>query len=296
MLFKAQKALHLYEDRDKKTPKSNGLQYAIFEKYDGWWGAKQVSVGGSDVTGIISRASRKIPSLEPLSRAINTRERETIRDSGLPDGYLIFEILVEGHEGDFPTTNGILNRKVPALGAYIMVHDFIPTNNPQMSFVDRYELAGSYVSFMNVARIKLAPVISIGNHLEIQRMAEEIWQRGGEGAIGKNVYGGYDYGKRNANCIKVKEELTLDLEVVGMYGGQGKYAGTLGGLKVRGQDGIIHSVSGMTDAQRDLWWNKPSLIVKQIVEVKAMKKLKDGSLREPRFKAVRHDKDVTEID
>jgi DNA ligase-1 len=52
----------------------------------------------------------------------------------------------------------------------------------------------------------------------------------------------------------------------------------------------------MTDAQRELWWAEPTLINGKVVEVKAMKELPDGSLREPRFKCIREDKTIGDID
>ena len=53
----------------------------------------------------------------------------------------------------------------------------------------------------------------------------------------------------------------------------------------------------MTDYQRKVWWQSNGVeIIGRIVEIKAMKKLKDGQYREPRFKAIRHDKTVNDID
>ena len=60
--------------------------------------------------------------------------------------------------------------------------------------------------------------------------------------------------------------------------------------------GFTGTQSGMTDAQRDEWWKAESAIIGKVVEIKAMKRLKDGSLREPRFKSIRFDKTVSEID
>ena len=140
------------------------------------------------------------------------------------------------------------------------------------------------------------PITNTSNPDDWQRIAEDVWSRGGEGVILKALLAPFEPGKRNSNLMKIKEELTLDLQVIGMFEGEGKYLGTLGGLIVAGKDMISHRISGMTDAQRAEWWADESLIHGQVVEVKAMKKLKDGSLREPRFKAVRHDKTIDEID
>jgi DNA ligase-1 len=81
-----------------------------------------------------------------------------------------------------------------------------------------------------------------------------------------------------------------------MVKGEGKYSDTLGALLVRDKNGITHTISGMTDGQRELWWENPLLIQGKVVEVKAMKELPDGSLREPRFKCIREDKTIGDID
>ena len=131
-----------------------------------------------------------------------------------------------------------------------------------------------------------------------QAEADKVWQAQGEGVILKRSTAPYSPEKRNFDLMKIKEELTLDLEVIGMVAGKdtGKYANTLGGLLVRDKASNVHAVSGMTDDQRITWWNNQDLILGKVVEVKAMKRLTDGSLREPRFKAIRFDKAVSEID
>ena len=105
----------------------------------------------------------------------------------------------------------------------------------------------------------------------------------------------YSPGAWIADLLKIKEELTLDLLVVDVEEGEGKYEGMLGKLIVQEKDGTQHKVSGMTDEERRLWWNRPSIIIGQVVEVKAMKRLPNGSLREARFKAIRHDKTAMDI-
>jgi DNA ligase-1 len=55
------------------------------------------------------------------------------------------------------------------------------------------------------------------------------------------------------------------------------------------------SVSGMTDAQRNAWWADPDCIIGSIVKVDAMRYSAYGSLREPRFKEVRTDKDKPDL-
>ena len=111
MTFKAQKALHKFQEADKKNPKYTGKTYAVLEKYDGWYGYYEDGV-------IYSRAGRAIPSVQWLAKKFHDKRPYM-------EGILIFEILVEGFPV-FSDLNGILNRKrEPALGAYLKVHDWI---------------------------------------------------------------------------------------------------------------------------------------------------------------------------
>lgn len=281
--MKPQKALHLHEDLDKKTPKSIGKYYYMFEKYDGWYG--YYDFWADNV--IRSRACREIPSLTDFSKSIKQIEIK---------GRLIFEILLRDVK-EFSILNGILNRKAQAPNVYLKVHDFVPHHDPELRFKDRYQLAEMVVEQLGHPDIEMAPHYGSSCQESTWRnLVNSIWSRGGEGIILKKCDAGYSSGKRNADLLKIKEELTLDLYVEGLVEGEGKYKGTTGALLVRGKDGLIHTISGMTDEQRDAWWDNPALIKHHVVEVKVMKKLPCGSLREPRFKAVRYDKGVEDID
>jgi ATP-dependent DNA ligase len=283
MTFKAQKALHKFQEADKKNPKYIGKTYAVLEKYDGWYGYYEDGV-------IYSRAGRAIPSVQWLAKKIHDKRP-------CMEGILIFEILVEGFPV-FSDLNGILNRKrEPALGAYLKVHDAVNTTWKSEPFADRWKVAKYLVNHIGITEMTVVvPITASSNPDYWQRCAEDVWSRGGEGVILKALLAPFEPGKKNSNMMKIKEELTLDLEVVGMFEGEGKYLGTLGGLIVAGKDMHRHRISGMTDAERAAWWADEDLILGQIVEVKAMKKLKDGSLREPRFKAIRFDKTVEDMD
>lgn len=106
-------------------------------------------------------------------------------------------------------------------------------------------------------------------------------------------------GARNETIIKVKEKLSFDVTVVGICSGKegSKYENTLGKLvvvfrafgKPNGETFEI-PLSGMTDAQRDLWWTQPELIIGACVKMDAKSFTENGNLREPRFKEVRSDK------
>lgn len=123
-----------------------------------------------------------------------------------------------------------------------------------------------------------------------QELAEEVVGQGGEGIVLRNPDAPYEPGKRTTNMTKIKKGVSYDLEVVGVYEGNGKYFDTLGGLQCRFKNGEILKVSGMTDAERDNWWKYPYLIIGKIVQIDAMAESSKGKLREPRFKGIRYDK------
>jgi ATP-dependent DNA ligase len=283
-----QKAKHLYSELEKKKPSCISVLYAIFEKYDGWYG--YIDLDGTDNAWITSRADRAIPSTVDISK----RLRQAAPKGAV--GRLIFEITIPSIP-DFSTLNGVLNRsKAPcqAAGVVLKCHDFIDARN--RPFTRRYEHVKAIVSDINLDWVQVAPIIGTGSYKDVQAAAEQVWEQGGEGAIGKAINEPYHEGKRDWSLIKVKEDVDADLLVCGMVIGNGKYANTLGALVCRDKANNKHTISGMTDEQRYQWWSNPEAIMGKVVEIKAMKKLKDGQYREPRFKAVRFDKTVADID
>lgn len=128
-------------------------------------------------------------------------------------------------------------------------------------------------------------------------MAEKIQAEGGEGLILKRSDALYTAGKRIATLMKIKEEVTVEMLVTKVIEGKGDHEGMAGKLICKDEVGQLHEI-GMgcsTHKERIEWFQTPSIIVASVVEIKAMKKLKDGKYREPRFKARRFDKGVHEL-
>lgn len=286
--MKPQLAKHLYKELDLKKPNCMGKDYAIFVKYDGWYGYIDFVDG---VAGPIkSRAMRAIPSLAKFSNIINECVTAPIT------GRLLFEITIPSIP-DFSTLNGILNRSrgdCEARGATLLCHDFIA--NPNELFLARYDRMKAVLKTLNLKRVQVAPIIEIGSYRDAQRHVEKVWTNGGEGVILKQTDAPYYPEKRNSTLLKIKEDVDADLLVVGLEQGKGKYAGVLGALICKDKAGHVHKVSGMTDEERYQWWTNPDYIIGKVVEIKAMKKLKEGGYREPRFKAIRFDKTGDDID
>lgn len=293
-MFEPQLALHLYKEEAKKKNTLGADSYMVFTKYDGWYGSMLLLPNDTSQHIMLTRAGRHIPSMQWLAERI-----DDLNQDHRYHGRLIFEILVEGVT-EFSELNGLLNRSkgdCAELRAYLRVHDFLPHNCQNMNAINRYKLAEEIVNKFNDTKVKLAPMMLMSsNPQRWMECAEHVWSKGGEGVILKRSLAPYSEGKRNADILKIKLEDTFDLLVVGVVGGQGKYQGTLGALVCVSSDGVVHNVSGMSDALRNEWWGHTPSIVGKVVEVRAMCKLPNGSLREPRFKAIRHDKTAADID
>lgn len=110
-----------------------------------------------------------------------------------------------------------------------------------------------------------------------------------EGAMVKDMGTAWT-ARRTHAWMKLKEERSVDVRVIGMKEGTGKYRGMCGALYVN-HNGKEVRVSGMTDAQRVEFWNDRNSIVGHMVEVEYQEVTKNGSLRHPRFKRVREDKE-----
>ncbi len=283
-----QKANHLFLEMDKKKPDIN-KHYMMFEKYDGWYG--YLDFPSCIIT---SRQHREIPALKELSDLIRTKRPNT-------KGRLIFEIMIEGLEVDsFHELNGILNRKSEqAENVYLRVHDFIPDFQfCTMPTSNRYAFAMEIVRRIDLRSVLAAPLLGLSNKIdEWQHMAAKIQARGGEGLILKDKDSFYHPNKRISSLMKIKEEVSTEMLVTNVVEATGDHVGMVGKLICKDENNQLHEI-GMgcaTHNERISWLQDTTLIINKVVEIKAMKKLKDGKYREPRFKAIRYDKAIHEL-
>lgn len=285
-MHKMQKALHLHLEEAKKNPKHLGKDYWVFEKYDGWYVTNTYIHGKWQ--GWESSKGREIPSLAGY-------DLNTCLPNAPEGAVLIAEATIPGLI--FKDLNGKFNQKQVRLSDVIFyAHDIILPENRR--FYQRYNILTAAVKMAGVKYLELAPILTNSDEKAdwIEKYNEVLSKPNGEGIILKDPEAPYAYGSRIATLMKIKCEETLDLLVVGTAPGQGKYVGMVGHLIVESSNGVRNNVSGMSDAERQAWTDDPSQIIGQVVEVKAMKILPNGSLREGRFKAVRYNKSASQID
>jgi len=139
----------------------------------------------------------------------------------------------------------------------------------------------------NIVKVTQALVKSVDEILELER---QYLAQGLEGAMAlPNIP--YYLGKKSNRLMKFKTMKSMDCKVVGLYEGEGKYAGMMGGLKLIQENGLACDVgSGFTDEDRSNIWNTPSLAVGRIAEIKYQDLSADGVMRFPVILRWRNDK------
>lgn len=244
--------------------------------------------------------------------------------NGIP--YVMLDGEMMSDKG-FDDVNGALNRKEDVHGLSFHIFDaltweeFDAMGSVNVSYVNRRRRVNSIVTYASgnglAQVIRQTPVHICKTHDEIMDWYQRYRNQGYEGAMVKDPGGFYDK-KKSRSWLKLKNEDTEDLKVIGVFQGQadGKYANTIGGLIVD-REGVEVRVSGLDDATREqiwkLWFDtcvaiglSPNVgyegktfklyekehgpLLGRVIEVEFHEVTKDGSLRHPRFIRFRDDK------
>ena len=131
---------------------------------------------------------------------------------------------------------------------------------------------------------------SAEGHDIMRRYAEDCVAEGFEGIMIKAVDAPYVC-KRSDYWMKWKPVISVDLEIVGFEEGTGRNEGRLGAIICEGEDNgrriRVNVGSGLSDSNRDEYWNSRDDLLGHLVEVQAdaVTQNQDGtySLRFPRF-------------
>jgi len=109
-----------------------------------------------------------------------------------------------------------------------------------------------------------------------------------EGSVLKRLDAPYA-GKRHKSWLKMKEQETIDVRIIGYKEGQGKFKDLIGAITFRAPDGTIGNCSGMDDDTRVHISDHREALLGTTIEVKHYGKLVDG-FRHPQFIRFRTDK------
>ena len=216
------------------------------------------------------------------------------------------EIMTLEHAGsrDFNRTSGAINSKyLDKSGLHYFIYDIVA---PKMTYEERKAVLDScdrYSSMMTNTHILpvLDKVTVYPNHdynWKLDEWLDKITSKGGEGIMLRDPNGYYTPGKRSDSLLKYKKTQTMDLRIVGWNEGSGKYEGAIGSFICQTDDkDIIVNVAGMSD---DIRFSDPDSWIGKIIEVayfdiSVNSTTSQKSLRFPRLKKIRDDKDTTSV-
>lgn len=198
-------------------------------------------------------------------------------------------------------------------GVTLNVYDMVPIEYMDdqnayafcIPFQDRRERLEEIFEGKDSGLINLVESFVVNNMEEAEILYASFLEQGYEGGMFKNTNMYYEKNtasKRSKDMIKLKPSETADLEILGLIEERdvnGNPKGTLGAITVGYKGFKVNVGSGLHDDDKDTMWANPKLYIGKIAEIEydAESKNKKGelSLRFPRFKSIREDKDVADF-
>ena len=189
--------------------------------------------------------------------------------------------------------------------AYLALFDMLPLNEfnkgkSSLNSIERKNELNKIAKNFDVNVIKLVDyeIVNFDNdkgQAKFAAMNKEALEMGFEGLMIKPNENYYE-SKRSHAWLKIKPFIEVTLKIVDIQEGTGKHSGKLGAFQVEGSDdGKFFSLSvgsGLTDEDREKFWESRSRLVGRLIEVRAdaITQSIEGehySLRFPRFKNFR---------
>jgi DNA ligase 1 len=181
------------------------------------------------------------------------------------------------------------------------IFDVIPLADFERGFWNAQQHKRTLLLNTNQAEIETQPNLRVMSGMNVdlksaeghdimRRFAEDAVAQGFEGIMIKDMNAPYEC-KRTTFWMKWKPVITVDLNIVGFEQGTGRNANRLGAIICEGVDNDrairVNVGSGLSDADRDEYWNSRDDLLGRVVEVAAdaVTQNQDGtySLRFPRF-------------
>lgn len=222
---------------------------------------------------LYTRNGHKIYGVGHITSELSSLGSKTIFDG---------ELMIPGMH--FQESSGLIRSHNKCPDAIYHIFDAQIEDQP---FSERYDF---------ISNLSLPPSTKLVRHIltrdedKIFRTYDKAIEQGYEGLVLKTPNHKYQM-KRSGDWQKLKEVLSLDLTITGIFEGQGKYEGSLGGVIVDNKGVLVKVGGGFSDALRDKIWTRPIDYIGKVAEVLYHEQTPDGSLRHPRLKCFRVDKD-----
>lgn len=275
-----------------KYPLRDGTWFAVTQKLNG---VRATLCGGQ----LFARSGETFDGLEHIVAAFP----EELRYTMVFDGELTIRPRSGINDNEaFRITTGLVNSEsADKTEICFTVFDALPVNEFEAgestaSYRKRREMLDflfAQASFGD--SVSLLPVLYAGtDQTQIELLLNKMVSEDKEGLM-VNLDTPYKC-KRHSGILKVKRFYTMDLPIVRVEEGTGKYAGTTGALVVDYKGNEVGVGTGLTDGQRELFWRNQDQVVGMLIEVKYKeisydKKTGAESLQFPVFVQLRPDKD-----
>lgn len=209
----------------------------------------------------------------------------------VPDGVTRLDGEIVAPGANFDEISGKLRSFNETPDAHYYIFDMVLTDSRPL--YTREAALTTWYNGLSMDGIRgFSPLTSVTcqNEAQVLHEFDKALAEGLEGVMVK-AEGSVYYTGRKYFWQKVKKSDSVDLPVVGVELGKGKYDGMVGALVCQLPNGnMTHVGTGLNDNQRATWAADPSLIVGKCVEVEFMEHSSKGVLRHPRLKQVRGDK------
>tara|TARA_Y100000389_G_scaffold42977_1_gene37613 strand:- start:2507 stop:3412 length:906 start_codon:yes stop_codon:yes gene_type:complete len=274
-----------------KHPKKIQGECLVEYKYDG---VRVIAITKKNSTTLYSRNGKILSNFPHIEKALNKAEFNNL----VFDGEVVSD--------DFQSLMKQVHRKTNAKtdDAYLALFDMLPLdefNNgkSKLNSIQRKELLNdvskNFDSCIKPVEYVILDFDKEDGQKTFLEMNKKALDEGYEGLMIKPVDNIYE-SKRSHAWLKIKPFIEVTLKVTQIQEGTGKHEGKLGAFSVEGEDdGKFFSLSvgsGLTDDDREKFWEARNSLIGQLIEIRAdaITKSIEGehfSLRFPRFKTFR---------
>jgi hypothetical protein len=293
MLVPIQKVKHVHLEQQKKKPNLS-FTGMVSIKYDGWY--IYFDYYKDEWTGPYTSSGRLCPALRWLLPQV----KKNFKPYNGTNYRLIAEGIIPGE--DFYYTNGKFNTSQNGYleeRAVLYFHDLVPFDSflypRQQVSMTRYGVLADILESIHEPYFNLLPLEVVSADIKVwEKVAERAWDNEEEGVVIKRADGLYLPGEKCSELSKLKLDDDFDLECIKFYKTIGEKGNENWNMDLIDKYSTIVPVRIGKHTDIDYFQNHNP--IGQVVSIKCMKKNKDGSYREPRFKCLRPDKHLSQID